>query len=367
MSDSTDSTGDFDQTTTGRTTLRYLARAMHTDHPSDEPFVLNETERQAIFRIKGATMLVASVLSMVAIWVFYLPHVLWAKWFAETHTAFGDWPLISILFAVLVLYLLLHALILLHTGAVRLIEMTCQFPRFHDSAYARHMNQLAENANQRGSFRLRLTPRPLLPWTLSGFLLTVLLLILVSNGMLQLAIRFWGGEAVSPVTAVLISSLVTVGWICWATFRILKHAQIRVMAPLTIRQFINELAEEFGREPTFRQLLPGVLQQAAVSPKPDNYPHLILVEAISNRFSSEPVGAAPAGNNLLLQQLANCPNTVRHGLERFFIFSILIDGHLSSLERKRLLELQNAHVLTVSEADVKAMCRNFVKGDGLWV
>ncbi|RRB04830.1 LBF_2804 family protein [Larkinella rosea] len=367
MSDSTDSTGDFDQATTGRTTLRYLARAMHTDHPSDEPFVLNETERQAIYRIKGATMLVASALGMIGIWAFYLPHVFWEKWFTETHTALGDWPLISILFAVLVFYLILHTLILLHTGAVRLVELTCQFPRFHDAAYARHMNQLAENANQRGSFRLRITPRPLLPWTLSGFLLTVLLLILVNNGLLHLAIRFWGAGAVSSGTAVLISTLVAAGWICWATYCILKQAQIRVMAPLTIRQFTNELAEEFGREPAFRQLIPGILQQAAVSSKPDNYPQLLLLEAITARFSPDPLEHSAAGNAVLLQQLANCPDAVRHGLERVFIFSILIDGHLSSLERKRFLELQNARVLTVSETDVEAMRRNFVKGDGLWV
>lgn len=365
MSDPTESTGNFDQATTGRTTLRYLARAMHTDHPSDEPFVLNETERHAIYRIKGATMLVASALGVFGVWVFFLPHVLWAKWFTETHTALGDWPLISILFAVLVFYLVLHALILLHTGAVRLIEMTCQFPRFHDSIYAKHLNQLAENSSQRSLFQLRLNPRPLLPWTLSGFLLTVLVLIFISNGLLQLALWFWSEQEMSPMKMVLLSTLVVAIWISWATYRILQQAQIRVMAPLTIRQFTNELAEEFGREPTFRQLIPGVLQQAAVSSKPDNYPQLVLVEALMTRFSID--SNALAGNESIPQQLANCSDSVRHGLERLFIFSILIDGHLSSLERSRLLELQNARVLTVSEADVESMRRNFVKGDGLWV
>jgi hypothetical protein len=367
MSDSTDSTGDFDQATSGRTTLRYLARAMHTDHPSDEPFVLNSAERHAIYRIKGATMLVSSALGVFGIWVFYLPHVLWAEWFAKTHTAFGDWPLISLLFAVLVLYLVLHGLLVVHTGAVRLIEMTCQFPRFHDSSYNRHLNQLAENSPQRSLFRLRMSPRPLFPWTISGYLVTVLLITFLSDGVLQLLLRFWSEPPISPFVTVLTSTVVVAIWLSWATYRILQQAQIRVMAPLTIRQFTNELVEEFGREPAFRQLLPTVLDFAAVSPKPDNYPHLLLVEAVVSRFSIDTENAMETEADSLSDQLAACPVAVRQGMERLFIFSILIDGHLSSLERKRLRQLQNTGLMTSSLADVKSMRRNFVRGEGLWV
>ncbi|WP_460672317.1 LBF_2804 family protein [Larkinella ripae] len=367
MSDSTDSTGDFDQATAGRTTLRYLARAMHTDHPSDEPFVLNSSERHAINRIKGATMLVSSALGVLAIWVFYLPHVLWADWFAKTHTALGDWPLISLLFGLLIIYLLLHALILTHSGAIRLIEMTCQFPRFHDSSYNRHLNVLADNGRRQGQFRPRMSPRPLLPWTLSGYLVTVLLLAFVSGGLVQLALRLWNGQPVSPMVTVLSSTLVLAVWNSWATYRILQQAQIRVMVPLTVRQFINELAEEFGREPHFRQASPGILQQAGISAKPDNYPHLLLMEAMISRFSIESETVTKSPSETGPEHWTSCPKPVRQGLERLFVFSLLIDGHLSSPEKKRLRQLQQTGGFRTSVADAETMRRNFVRGEGLWV
>ena len=367
MSDSTDSSGDFDQATAGRTTLRYLARAMHTEHPSDEPFVLNNAERHALYRIKGATMLVSSALVVFGIWFVYLPHTLWASWFAETHTALGDWPLISVLFAVLVLYLVLHALLLVYTGAVRLIEMTCQFPRFHDLSFTRHINQLAENSPPRGLFRLRMSPRPLLPWTLSGYLITVLLLAFACNGLVQWMLQLSIDRPVAPMMTVSTSTLVAAIWISWATYRILQQAQLRVMAPLTIRQFTNELVEEFGREPAFRQLIPSVLQFAAVSARPENYAHLLLREAVMSRFSIDADLENAARTEPLPEQLATCPAAVRHGLERLFIFTILIDGHLSSLERNRLRQLQKAGILTTSEAELESIRKNFVRGEGLWV
>lgn len=366
MSDSTDSSGDFNQATTGRTTLRYLARAMYTDHPSDEPFVLNAAERLAIYRIKGATMLVSSALGVLAIWLFYLPHVLWTSWFVETHTALGDWPLISVLFAALMFYLLVYALIFVHNGAIRLLEITCQFPRLHDASYSRHMNQLAENSTQRSPFRLRLSPRPLLPWTVSGYLLTVLLLAFLVDGLFQMLLRFGSQQPVSAIFMVLSSTLVIGITNGWATYRILQQAQIRVMAPLTIRQFTNELAEEFGREPAFRNLLPFMLQRAGIWGKQTNYAHLLLLEAFTYRFSIiQDQGVATA--DTAFEQLASAPTAVRQGLERLFVFSILIDGHLSSTERKSLRQLQNAGVVKISADAIELMRRNFVKGEGLWV
>lgn len=365
MSDSTDSTGDFDQATAGRTTLRYLARAMHTDHPPDEPFVLNTAERRAIYRVKAATMLVSSVLGALGIWVFYLPHVLWADWFAETHTALGDWPLVSILFAVLIFYLLLHALILVHTGAIRLIEITCQFPRFHDSSYGRHLTQLADNNPPRGMFRLRLSPRPLLPWTLSGYWVTVLWLAFVSIALIHGTFRLWAEQQLLPTWIVLVSTLIIAVGNSWATYQILQQAQIRVMVPLTVRQFTNELVEEFGREPQFRSALPGVLSLAGVAEKPDNYPHLLLREAMSTRFSLNPREAI--SSETTLEQWHGAAKSIRQGMERLFLFSMLIDGHVSTLDQKAVRQFQNAGLIKMSVSDVESMRRNFVKGEGLWV
>ncbi|MFC5410377.1 hypothetical protein ACFPMF_13715 [Larkinella bovis] len=367
MSDSTDSTGDFDQASAGRTTLRYLARAMHTDHPSDEPFVLNTNERQTIYRIKGGIMLVTSALGVLGIWAFYLPHVLWTDWFVETHTAMGDWPLISILFALLVLYVLWHALILVHTGAIRLVEITCQFPRYHDSAYPRHVQQLAENSPQRPIFRLRLRPRPLLPWTLGSYLMTILLLAFGSNSLLQLLLHLWGEKPVSNFVMVLTSTLVVAVWMGWATHQILQQAQIRVMVPLTIRQFTNELVEEFGRDPAFRHRVATVLSLAGVSGKPATYPHLLLLEALTNRFLIEPDKMPVADLASGSEQLLDASAAVRQGLERLFMFTILIDGHLSSPERQQLRLWQKAGMTKTSLAEAESMRRKFVRGEGLWV
>ncbi|MFD1144533.1 hypothetical protein ACFQ4C_25620 [Larkinella insperata] len=367
MSDSPDSTGDFDQATAGRTALRYLARAMHTVHPSDEPFVMSRPEKLAIQRLKFFTMLAAAAVVVLGIWVFYLPHVLWTSWFMETHTALGDWPLISILFAALLLYLVVHALILIHNGAIRLVEVTCQFPRFHDTSYNRHLNQLAENCPQRSVFRLRMHPRPLLPWTMPGYLVMVLLLAFLSDALVQLGLRLWYGQPVSPVVMVLSSTVVAALWVGWATHRILLQAQIRVMVPLTIRQFTNDLVEEFGREPAFRRLLPGIMRQAGVSSKPGNYPHLLLFEALVSRFAMDPDKMRVVRTDGFTEQLAGCPSQIRQGVERLFLFTLLIDGHLSPLEQIRLRQWQNAGVVKTSAADVETMRRNFVKGEGLWV
>ncbi|WP_128543204.1 LBF_2804 family protein [Larkinella soli] len=358
-----DSADDSSRVPLNRTALRYLVRVVNADHPSDEPFVLNGMERRVIRRLKAGATLVSAFLGAAAVWVVYLPHIFWREWFTRTHTALGDWPLVSILFAALVLYLMLHAQIMVHSWAVRLVEIACQFPRQHDAQFGTHLKKLAGNSTQRGMFRPRLTPRPLLPWTMPGYLLTIFILALLSDGLLQLAARIGKGGPLEPYFMVMSSTVVFALWSGLATVSILKQAQVRIMAPLTIRQFVNELCEEFGRDQTFRGQIPGVLQYAAVSLKPDNYPHLLLIESLTARFNLRyemPTAYLP-------EQLAACPEHIRQGLERLFIFSILIDGELSSLEGQRLRRLDSAVGLSTPPGEVKAVLRNFLKGDGLWV
>jgi len=359
MPNQSEPTGRFD-----RAALRYLARVVDTDHPSDEPFVLNKNERRVIGWVKAGTIITSAALGMAGVLTFYLPHYAWPAWFTQTHVGSWTWPLISWLWLLLLLYIGWHLLSAMHRWAVRLVEITCQFPRYHDSHYGRHLKQLAEKNPAQTTLRLTFTPRPLLPWTMPGYLLTMILIGLVVNITIQLVTRY-GLQYQSPMP----TDMIIIGGSffalinSWASYQILRQAQIRVMTPLTIRQFVNELGDEFGRDLLFQEMLPILLDYIGLPASQQHYGHLLLLESLTYRFN---LGSAQTSIDFP-EYLASCPEHIRQGLERLLIFCVLIDGHLSRSEEQQLHQLLITGGLKISVVDIKAMGHEYVAGRGLWV
>ena len=351
--------------------MRYLRQVFDASHPADEPYVLNEIESRVIRNVKIQTLCVAALLGTLGVLLLYVPQYLSPRFFSDLSiTVFSQTiaiPIITILYGLLLVYLEIYALTYINLRAVRMIMEVCQFPRAHDAQYERHLKALAEAALQKPTKNMLsfgIDPYLGLPrWGLTLFFIANTLKATLSNLVLKFLLkRVLGRFALRQITD-LAGIPIFAFWNAFASWHIIHEAQIRVMAPLTIREFVDEMYEEWGRDPDFRRLILEALQYVAVLKRQYNYAHYLLTETIVDRFGivQHPLQAD------LLEQLEKIPPSVRRGLERLIIFGVVVDGRLSWLEKRRLKQLRSKGWLTYSMAHIQRISDDYNRGRGLWV
>ncbi len=349
--------------------LRYLRGALDTQHPNDQPYVMSDMEHRVIRQVKTRTMTQAALIGLLGVLIFYASPYFWPTFFADTTlTVSGNTyalPLVRSLFGLLLLYLEINLLLHLNIQAVQIIMSVCQFPRLYDAQYERHLRALSDAAldkENRGYLHFGLDPYLVLPhWGLTIFLAVNKLKALATTLTLRLVLRVSGAGAAS--LADMIGMPVFAFWNAWATRSIIHEAQVRVMAPLTIREFVDELHEEWQQNDAFCQLIPEALQFVEIPKRQYNYAHLVFTETLMDRFGLTVI--RPTGG--FLEKLAKAPKDVRQGLERLIIFGALIDGRLSWFERRRLRQLRAKGWLTHTIESIEDLGRTFNRGEGLWV
>lgn len=362
-----DSTGPLDHLA-----LRYLRQALDMTHPADEPYVLNPIESRVIRRTKITTLTIAALLGVAGVLLLYWPQYLWPNLFTNTTVSiFGDTyelPLITTLYGLLLVYLEVNLLIALNLRGVKAIMQVCQFPRIHDAQYERHLQALADAAlekTSRGLMRFGIDPYLNMPrWGLSLFFVLNILKAALSNLLLKFFLkRVIGRYALRQLTDLAGIPLYAL-WNAWASWQVLHEAQVRVMAPTTIREFVHELHDEWGKNDEFRPLLLEALQYIAILKRQYNYAHFLLTETLINRFELR-IDAALTGN--FPERVLEAPVAIRRSLERLIVFGVLVDGNLSWFEKRRLRELRRKGFLTYSASDIQHLGNEYNQGRGLWV
>ncbi|MFD2936029.1 LBF_2804 family protein [Spirosoma flavum] len=360
-------TGPFDHLA-----LRYLRQSLDTPHPADEPYVLNPLESRVIRRTKIVTLTMAVLLGIIGVFFLYWPQYMWPYLFMNTdirvfNTVY-ELPLVTTFYGLLLVYLEVKILIILNLRGVNAIMHICQFPSAHDAQYDRHVQLLANAALKKtngGVFRLGIDPYLDMPrWGLPVFFLLNVVKAALSNLAINLLLkRFLGSSALRQVSN-LASMPFYAFWNAWASWQVLHEAQIRVMAPTTIREFVNELHEEWGKNDQFLPLILEALQYVAILKRQYNYAHFLLTETLVDRFDLR--ADSPLTGNFL-EQAAKVPVAMRHSLERLIVFGVLVDGNISLREGSQLRKLRKNGFLTYSASEIRRIGREYNQGHGLWV
>jgi len=353
-------------------TMRYISQSLAVPHPDDEPYVLSDLESRVIRRTKTATLTIAAVLGVLGVVMLYWPQRVWPAFFSDTpiilNGAVYQLPLITILYGILLVYIEVNLLLAVNQRGVKLIMHVCQFPRNHDAQYDRHLRALADAAleeSDRGLIRFGVDPYLHLPgWGVTFFLLVNVAKAALSDLAIKTLLRQVAGRHVFRQMTDFAGAPFFAFWNAWASWRVLHEAQVRIMAPTTVREFVNELHDEWGKDDRFRPLIFEALHYTGILKRQYNYANFLLTETLADRFDLKTTDTLTGH---FAERLAAAPATVRQSMERLLIFSLLIDGNLSSADKKRLRQLRKKGVFTQNIEDVEQLSRDYNAGRGLWV
>ncbi|WP_245565166.1 LBF_2804 family protein [Spirosoma spitsbergense] len=352
--------------------MRYLRQALEMPHPTDEPYVLNEFESRVVRRTKNFVLTLSALLGALGVLAFFLPQQKWPDTFSTTSVAIlgqsYELALVNSLYALLLVYLEVNVLLWLGGWGVKMIMEVCQFPRAHDAQYERHIQALADETptkSRAGLFRLGLDPYLTMPrWGLPIFFLLNILKASFIMLVIQLVLGQFLDEYTLRQTVGLLSVPIYAFWNGWAAWQVLHEAQIRVMAPTTIREFVHELHEEWGKNDQFFPIIMEALLYTSILKGPVSYAHFLLTETIVDRFGLS-ADVPPGGH--FTEQLITLPLPVRRSLERLVVFASLVDGRLSWVEKRRLRTLRQKGFLTYSASEIQRISTDYNQGRGLWV
>lgn len=352
--------------------LRYLRQSLAIPHPLDEPYVLNDVESRVIRRAKVVTLIVSGLLGLLGPLLFYWPQYSWPDLFGATTISIPgntfNLPFITILYGTLLVYIEVNLLLVFNQWGVQMIMEVCNFPRAHDAQYSQHVQAMADAAQKKspgGFLRFSLDPYLMLPrWGLPMFFLLTIVKALFSALALKIMLRtLFGTYATNRVVSMMGVPLYAF-WNFWASWQVLHEAQVRVMAPATIREFLNELHDEWGQNEQFKPLLLEALHFTGVLDRQHNYAHYLLTETLVERFS---LLSDTLITGQFAKQMINTPPDIRRSLERLVVFGALIDGKLSGFEKQQLHNLRKQGALTYSASEVRQIGADFNRGQGLWV
>jgi hypothetical protein len=354
-----------------RLAANYLSNRKPVGNDADEPYLLNETEISVIRKTRREILIIAAVLGVLGVLFLYLPQYFFPTLFPDTIIhLFGKpyaFPIITSVYGIILVFAEIYALTFFNLRAVRIISGVCQFPYKQDPEYDKHIRALASAALEKEDKDILLfgiNPYfglPKLSYTL--FFILNKLKATLSNVLLKILIkRVLGRFALREITD-LAGIPIYAFWNAWASHLVIKEATIRIMAPLTIRQFVTNLHKRYDTNPSFKEMIVETLQFIAILKRRFNYSHFLLTEELFRQFAIEK--ETPAGD--FLQKITDCSPEVRHGLQQLIVFGVLIDGSLSRAEKKRLQLLEEKGLLPMSMDAIVQLEKDYVQGRGLRV
>ncbi len=348
--------------------MRYLRRALDMSHPTDEPYVMSDVETFLTQRVIYVTLFTTGIISALTVLLFQFSRLSWPNFFAKTTVVFVNTtvvlPLITILYSLLLLYLAVYLTTAANRLGARAIAQICQFPRLHDLRYEHHIETMFRMArSKRQPFRLGVGIRAYMAWSRSGLLLYFAASAVIGF-VVSLLVSQWLSPYVSPSIAVVVGMVLYTGWLVYRAWRVQFELRIRILAPLTIRSFVNELREEWHTDEQFQDIVTDALNFAGILSSLHIYVHLLLVETLTDRVSA---AVLPHSPDNFTPKMAALPVAMQRSIERLLLFSMLIDGHFTSTERNRLKQLQDQKLLTYTMSDIKQLRDDYIAGKGLWL
>lgn len=357
-----------------RFAVRELSKTVDAQE-GDALFLLSEAEIAALQKIKRRTYFKAGLAGVLGVALLYGPYHLFGEALFPMNQiwipVYGEYIELEVSFLVYSLVLVMAEIwFLTHTNimAVAAIARACGHPNAADKNYENNVNALIavglekkqkelesiginpyEGLNPIGLFVFQLIIR--LKAALTGFLFKLLIKKALGRYALRAVIDFAG----MPVYAF---------WNIWGTRTIMNETRVRVMAPPLINRCADLLHEQHKNNPEFIQSLYDTLQLISESKRSFHYNHFLLSVTLLDRFGIV-ITEEPPYNDDFLEEIPNLSAETRRGVQQLFVFGIMIDGAISTREKKAIRYLIDKGVLEYSEEEIRAWSKDYFDGRGI--
>jgi hypothetical protein len=353
-----------------RLALRYIKESVQKNIlPTDEPYILNQSELKVIRKTRAETLLAAAILGTLGVLFLYLPQYLFPTFFPATKIIlFGrtfNVEIITTVYGLLLIWPEIWGLNYFNLRAVRIISNACVFPRRDSKELEKQVDILTQTGleiEHKGLDIYKIDPYlgvPKLEYLF--FILLARFKATLSNIFVKVILkRILGRFALRQITD-LAGIPVFAFWNAWASYQVIKEAKIRIMAPMAIAEFLQKLKATEPNLQIVKNRIPELMQYAAQLKRKYNFAIYLLAEALHQEFDLKPVA-----HSAEIKQIEWTDET-RNVISKILACAFIVDGVLNKREIAaiRKLEIEGHFIFSVAEMQQKAL--TYASGKGLHV
>jgi hypothetical protein len=341
----------------------------------NELFLLSIEELEKLKQIRKATLLKAGLTGAIGVILLYAPYYgfganlfpankIWIPYyedFVELEIGFLIYSLFLVLFEI-------WYLTYLNIKSVASIARACGYPNPNDPNFENNIDSLIAvglDKKQKQLEAIGINPyEGLNPFGVLVFQLIIRLKAAVSGMLFKLLIKKALGRYALRAIIDFAGIPVYAFWNIWGSRMIMNETRVRVMAPPLIKKCAEQLFEEFKDDLQFKDAIYDTLQLISESKRSFHYNHFLLSISLLEVFGIDVIEEPPY-NDDFLEEIPALSANARIGIQKLFVFGILIDGALSRRERKAIRFLIEKNVLAYTEEEVAQWSKDYFEGKGV--
>lgn len=334
--------------------------------------LLNNREVRAVQKLETTAVIIAAILGMNGVLLLYLPQYWFPTWFPVTNIGlFGVSIAVSIpavIFGVILSFAEVYLLFLLNLYCAHEIAVATGFLTKQTKADTLRANMLLDISLEKKNkeiLRFGIDPyQGLSKQTILLFSVLFSLKATLSNVAVRLVLsRLLGRYAVREVLD-LAGIPIFAFWNAIAVKIVLREARVVIMGQNLIELLLNRIPPTLSLSTSEQHLLYDTLQFIAICKRDYHRNHYYLTNRLLQRFEIQPKQKHLLSKDYM-EQLKTASPTVANLCKILILTGLLLDGELSTRERKRLETLHQQQVLDETYAQMKKLTRDFYNGKGI--
>ncbi|MFT5777258.1 MAG: hypothetical protein ACI837_000189 [Crocinitomicaceae bacterium] len=341
----------------------------------DQLFILTNSELAALQKIRMNTYLKVGIAGAFGVVLLYLPYHL----FGETlfpkrdvwipfYENYIELEIEFIIYSIVLVFTEIWFLTYTNIKAVSAIATACGTVGENDPNYNENMNALINvglEKKQKSLSTIGIDPyEGLSKWSVLIFQTLLKLKAAISGFLWKLLVTKLLGRYAFRMLVDLLGAPLYAVWNIWGSRKIMHEARVRVMAPPLIYKFTELLHAEFKGDKSFNKVIYSTLQAISTSKRSFHYNHFLLATSILTKFDI-PIEDDPYYDPDFLEKVDDLAPAVQVAVAKLLVFGIMIDGGLSSREKKSLIQLKDENVLPYTVEEVKKWSVSYFEGRGL--
>ena len=344
----------------------------------DELFIMSEEERQVLKSIKRRTFVRAGIAGALGVIVLYIPyHLDDGFFFPKREFLLPENPIYNdpieveiefMIYSVVLVMIEIWYLTYINIKAVSGIAHVCGHPNPTDENYKYNLEALIAVGLERKQKQLEsIGINPYEGLNKVGVIIFQFLLRLkatASNMLFRMIMKRALGRYALRFVLDMLGIPVYAIWNIWGCNRVINEARIRVMAPPLIKRCSDLLYESQKDNQQFKNHIYDTLQLISESKRSFHYNHFLLSITLLNRFEIE-VKEEPEYNHGFLKEIPDLNEDTRKGVQQLLVFGMMIDGRISSREKRAINYLIDKEVLQYTEAQILTWSEEYNAGKGI--
>ncbi|MFZ5554167.1 MAG: LBF_2804 family protein [Bacteroidota bacterium] len=347
----------------------------YAKHSYDEE--LSAEEWASLRKIRIKTLLFSALAGTLGVLLLYLPPHFWPDFFTlwTFHPViFGteiEFPLFATLYGIVLAVAEIWFLVVINIRAVHAMAKVCSFPPKNDPDRDEHIRSLVNigtEKNAKNELNIGLDPH-------QGYSKYRLMMIFIwnkvkaslSNVVFKMLVRKILGRYAVRVVVDLAGVPVMATWNAIAANGVLRHAKVRILAPNVIQYTALYLHKKYSNDEIFRNLLYDILQYLAIKKRSFHENHYLLSVNLLKTFRITTKEKHHLDEKTFLQTLLQLPEEMRQDISKLMVVGMMLDGHLSLLEKKSIREMNEKGICKTNVDELKKIMAEFVNGKGIGI